>query len=89
MRDDTKTGKVKLGGPAARAYHDMTSKQAMRQGWKPQAYMNAAAEVTGQQSRKRGFANKGFGQTTSGKPLPKTRPGESRVDALVSALLDD
>lgn len=88
MRDDTKTGKVNLGGPASRAYHNMTSRQAMSPGWKPQAYMNAAAEVTNQQSRKRGFANKGFGQSTSGKALPKTRPGESLVDELVNQLLD-
>jgi len=89
MRDDSKTGKVNLGGLAARRYHNMTSRQAMTAGWKPQAYQDAAAEVTNQQPRKRGFANKGFGQTTSGKSLPKTRPGESLVDALVNQLLDD
>jgi RNA polymerase sigma factor (sigma-70 family) len=75
-------------GKSARKYHNMSSKQAMTAGWKPQAYTDAAAEVTGQQDRKHGFANKSAGEETSGKAVPKTRPGESAVDQLVSKLLE-
>jgi hypothetical protein len=76
-------GEVKLSrgstiGRENRAYHNMTSKQAMSAEWKPRQYIRAAAEASGQMGRIQGFKNKGMGQTTSGKPLPKTRPGESR-----------
>ena len=92
---DVKLSKgVNLGGPAARSYHNMTSKQAMTPEWKPKAYVKAAGEVSGmnKSGQVKGFKNKGMGQTTSGKALPKTRPGESRVPGqaarqIVEALL--
>ena len=89
MRDDTKTSKVNLGGPAAWQYHNMTSKQAMSAGWKPRAFIDMAAEVTDQKDREHGFANSGEGETTTGKPLPKKRPGESLVQDLLRELLED
>lgn len=64
MRDDLGS-KVKLG-PAATKYARMTSKQAMTPEWKPKAYMDMVAEITGQQDRKKGFKNKDAGQSTSG-----------------------
>lgn len=90
MRDDLKTGRVALPA-AARRYARMTSKQAMTAGWKPQAYTDMAAAVTGQQARQAGFANKSFGQTTAGRPLPRRRAGEALdpVDMLVQRLLND
>lgn len=92
---DVKLSKgVNLGGPAARAYHNMSSKQAMTAGWKPKAYVKAAGEVSGMNKSGQvpGFKNKSAGETTSGKKLPKTRPGESRVPGaaakqIVEALL--
>lgn len=87
-RDDTKTGKVNLGGSAAKAYHNMTSKEAMSPGWKPKAYQSAAAEVTNQKDREHSFANKGYGEETGGKALPKKRPGESLAQRLVRRMLD-
>ncbi len=70
---------VNLGGPAARAYHDMTSSQAMTAGWKPKAYIRAAGEISGmnKSGQMQGFKNKLAGETTAGKKLPKTRAGES------------
>lgn len=80
---------VNLGGPAARTYSKMTSKQAMTPGWKTKAYVKAAGEVAGlnKSGQVQGFKNKSAGETTSGKKLPKTRPGESRAVALVNHLL--
>jgi hypothetical protein len=86
------TGSTK--GAANKTYHNMTSKQAMTPEWKPKAYIKAAGEVSGMNKtgQVKGFKNKGVGQTTSGKALPKTRPGESRVPGaaakqIVEALL--
>jgi hypothetical protein len=84
-----------LGGPAAKAYSKMTSKQAMTPEWKPKAYIKAAGELSGmnKSGQMKGFKNKSAGETTSGKKLPKTRAGESVASALaanqiVEALLD-
>jgi hypothetical protein len=70
MRDDVKSGKVKLG-KFARRYARMTSRQAMRPGWKAKAYINAVAELTNQPAR--GFANRDVGQYTDGLPLPRRK----------------
>ena len=85
---------LNLGGPAARAYHNMTSKQAMTPEWKPKAYVKAAAEVSGmnKSGQVQGFKNKSAAETTAGKKLPKTRAGESRhpsrtASEIVEALL--
>lgn len=64
MRDDLGS-KVKLG-PKAMKYAKMTSKDAMKPGWKPQAYMDMVAEITGQEDRQKGFKNKDAGESTSG-----------------------
>jgi hypothetical protein len=76
--------------PAAKAYHNMTSKQAMTPGWKTKTYVKAAAELSGMNTsgQTQGFKNKSMGQTTSGKAVPKTRPGESRAARMVDRLLD-
>jgi hypothetical protein len=57
---------VDLGGPAARRYHGMTSKQAMTPEWKTKTYIDAAAEVTNQKDRQKGFKSKDFGIDTAG-----------------------
>lgn len=67
-RDDLANGTIKLG-PAAKKYATMTSKDAMKPGWKVNAYLNAAAEVSGQKDRQHGFKNKDAGEQTGGKKL--------------------
>lgn len=82
---------VNLGGPAARAYSKMTSKQAMTPGWKTKAYVKAAGEISGmnKSGQMSGFKNKSGGETTSGKKLAKTRKGESlRPWQVVDRLLE-
>lgn len=76
--------------PATKAYHNMTSKQAMTPGWKTNTYVKAAAELSGmnKSGQTQGFKNKSMGQTTSGKAVPKTRAGESRAVRMVDRLLD-
>ena len=68
----------------------MTSKQAMIAGWKPKTYIKAAGEISGNNrtGQMKGFKNKGVGQTTSGKPLPKTRPGESAPSAAAKQIVE-
>jgi hypothetical protein len=79
---------VGLDGPATRAYHGMTSKQAMTPEWKPKARIAAAGELVGMSTTdQKGFQNKGEGRTTSGARVPKTRPGESRAAQMVDRLL--
>lgn len=92
--DVTLSKGVNLGGKAASAYHNMTSKQAMTPGWKTKTYIKAAGEISGntKSGQMSGFKNKSAGETTSGKKLPKTRPGESRAPGeaakqIVEALL--
>jgi hypothetical protein len=72
---------LNLGGPAARSYSNMTSKQAMKPGWKPKAYIKAAGEISGntKNGQLQGFKNKSEGETMTGKKLPKLRAGESRI----------
>lgn len=76
--------------PATKAYHNMTSKQAMTPGWKTKTYVKAAAELSGmnKSGQTQGFKNKSMGQMTSGKAVPKTRAGESRAARMVNRLLD-
>ena len=89
-------GAVKLSkgtgtdSPATKAYHNMTSQQAMTPGWKTKTYVKAAAELSGmdKSGQARVFKNKSMGQTTSGKAVPKTRSGESRAVRMVDRLLD-
>ena len=68
--------------------------QAMTPGWKTKTYIKAAGEISGntKSGQMSGFKNKSAGETTSGKKLPKTRPGESRAPGeaakqIVEALL--
>lgn len=79
------TGSIK--GSANKAYHTMTSKQAMTPEFKPRAYQRAAAEATNQTGRMASFKNKGEGETQTGKPLPKKRAGES-AQRVAATLLD-
>lgn len=86
-------GEVKLSkgssiGSANKAYHNMTSKQAMSPGFKPKAYIKAAAEVAGLPGKDqvKGFKNKSEGEMTGGRKVPKTRRGES-VQRVVAALI--
>lgn len=92
--DEGIEGEVKLSkgthpGAANKAYSGMTSKQAMTPGWKPKAYIKAAAEVAGLpgKGQVKGFKNKSEGEMTGGQKVPKTRRGES-VERVVAALLD-
>ena len=88
---DVKLSKgVNLGGKAASAYHNMTSKQAMTPGWKTKAYVKAAGEVSGmaKSGQVQGFKNKSAGETTSGKKLAKTRPGESMAPSAAAQIVE-
>ena len=85
LGSDVKLSKgMNLGGSAAKHYHEMTSKQAMTPEWKTNAYIDAAAEVSNQKDRQKGFKNKDFGTTTAGKPFQK----EARVVEVVRRLLE-
>lgn len=79
---------VNLGGPAASAYHSMTSKQAMTPGWKPKAYIKAAGELSGntKHGQTKGFKNRSAAETTTGKHIESRVPGAA-AKQIVEALL--
>jgi len=85
---DVKLSKgVNLGGPAARAYHNMTSKQAMTPEWKPKAYIKAAGELSGnaKHGQMKSFKNRSAAETTTGKHI-ESRPSVN-AKKIVEALL--
>ena len=83
---DVKLSKgVNLGGPAARSYHSMTSKQAMTPGWKPKAYIKAAGEISGnaKHGQMKGFKSRSAAETTTGKRLESQMAAKQIVEALL------
>ena len=86
---DVKLSKgVNLGGKAASAYHNMTSKQAMTPGWKPKAYIKAAGEISGnaKHGQMKSFKNRSAAETTTGKHIESRVPGAA-AKQIVEALL--
>jgi len=86
---DVKLSKgVNLGGKAASAYHNMTSKQAMTPGWKPKAYIKAAGELSGntKHGQMKGFKNRSAAETTTGKHIESKVPGVA-AKQIMEALL--